>query len=112
MGISTLCSTIILWFPVSFLNLERKAFATCFETSAEFETEPLILICRELFSDFSALTTVVTPRLRETPAPFEPFFRLSADWSNIWNTPVMWLGAKALAPFVLCVPHVGFNVWV
>jgi len=98
---STWCSTTILWFAIFSLNFERNVFTTCFETSAEFETKPLILICRKLFSDFSAFTVVVTPRLRETPAPFEPFFRLSAEWSNIWNIPVMWLGAKALASFVL-----------
>lgn len=53
--------------------------------------------CRELFL---ALTDVLAPRLRETPAPVEPTRRASADWSNIRNSPVMWQGAKAAALFM------------
>ena len=63
---------------IRFSNMERKVSTTCLDTSAEFEVEPLILICEELFKAFSTFTMVSTPRLNETPPPLEPAYKGTA----------------------------------
>jgi mevalonate kinase len=72
------CKTVTSKFSIS-LKREISVDTTFLEISAEFEAEPLILTCRELFKAFLAFTTVVIPWLNETPAPLEPAYKASVD---------------------------------